>query len=95
MIEDRRPTPVAISTAQYSVGDKPRRIASAAEYESTLARIRSLQQALCHATLAPEGWSARALALSEEIDGYVVMVQRYWDGLSDSDVAACSAKASW
>ena len=86
---------MAISTARHSEGDKPRRITNAAEYESTLARIRSLQQALCHATLAPEGWSARALALSQEIDGYVVMVQRYWDGLSDIEDAPCSAKASW
>ena len=89
---------MAISTARHGVEDKPPRIANAAECESTLARIRSLQQELCHATLEPEGWSARALALSEEIDGYVVMVQRYWDGVADDDddeAASCSAKASW
>jgi hypothetical protein len=86
---------VAISTAGHGVGDKPRRIANAMEYELTLARIRRLQQELCHATLEPGGWSARALALSQEIDGYVVMVQRYWDGLSDDDAVPCSAKASW
>ncbi len=79
----------------HGVGDKFRRIANAAECESTLARIRSLQQALCRVTLEPGGWSARALALSEEIDACVVMVQRYWDGVSGSDVGACAAKAAW
>ena len=79
----------------HGTGDTFRRIANAAECESTLARIRSLQRALRRATLEPGGWSTRALALSEEIDACVVMVQRYWDGVSGSDASASLAKAAW
>ena len=58
------------------------RITTDAEYAAALGRIRRLQQALLHAVMEHEGSSAQALALSEEIDSYVVMVQRYWDAVA-------------
>lgn len=79
--------------------DKPKHITTEAEYEATLARIRALQQALFQAGSGSSGWSPKALALSEEIDRYVVLVQRYWDAFEpsglESEIEMRPAKAAW
>jgi hypothetical protein len=48
------------------------------EYEDALDRIRSLQQALALAVLQTGEWSRDSLRLSQQIDHYVVLVQRHW-----------------
>lgn len=50
------------------------------EYEEALNRIRNLQQALALAVFQSGEWSRDSLRLSQQIDHYVVLVQRYWDG---------------
>lgn len=71
-------------------------ITTEAEYEAAMARIRALQRALFQAGSDSSGWSPKALALSEEIDRYVVLVQRYWDAFdATADAALRPAKAAW
>ena len=53
-------------------------IVSVTQYDSTLARIRMLQERLRRLALAEGNLDPAVLALSQEIDRCVVSVQRYW-----------------
>jgi hypothetical protein len=49
------------------------------EYEATLVRIRHLQDRLRRLASRGGNLAPDVLALSQEIDDYIVSIQRYWD----------------
>ena len=49
------------------------------EYEATLVRIRHLQDRLRRLASHGGNMAPEVLALSQEIDDYIVSIQRYWD----------------
>jgi hypothetical protein len=51
------------------------------EYECTLAHIRQMQERLRQLALKGGNLAPDVLSLSQEIDDYIVSIQRYWEGL--------------
>lgn len=60
-------------------------IETAHEYETTLARVRQLQERLSRLAHRRGIRSPEVLALSQEIDRYIVSIHRYWARLEHDE----------